>query len=72
MSNTQKQLALAKAAKKSVNTADTEEKNRALFAMADSLEAAAADILAANRQDLEAAAGKIPESMTDRLLLDGK
>ncbi|CFA98018.1 gamma-glutamyl phosphate reductase [Neisseria meningitidis] len=72
MSNTQKQLALAKAAKKSVNTADTEEKNRALFAMADSLEAAAADILAANRQDLEAAAGNIPESMTDRLLLDGK
>lgn len=72
MSNTQKQLALAKAAKKSVNTADTEEKNRALLAMADSLEAAAADILAANRQDLEAAAGNIPESMTDRLLLDEK
>ncbi len=72
MSNTQKQLALAKAAKKSANTADTEEKNRALLAMADSLEAAAANILAANRLDLEAAAGKIPESMTDRLLLDGK
>lgn len=31
MSNTQKQLALAKAAKKSANTADTEEKNRALL-----------------------------------------
>lgn len=72
MSNTQKQLALAKAAKKSVNTADTAEKNRALLAMADSLEAAAEDILAANRLDLEAAAGNIPESMTDRLLLDGK
>ena len=72
MSNTQKQLALAKAAKKSANTADTAEKNRALLAMADSLEAAAEEILAANRLDLEAAAGKIPESMTDRLLLDGK
>ncbi|QOG44327.1 glutamate-5-semialdehyde dehydrogenase [Neisseria gonorrhoeae] len=72
MSNTQKQLALAKAAKKSVNTADAEEKNRALLAMADSLEAAAEDILAANRLDLKAAAGKIPDSMTDRLLLDGK
>lgn len=72
MSNTQKQLALAKAAKKSANTADTEEKNRALLAMADSLEAAAENILAANRLDLEAAAGKIPESMTDRLLLDEK
>ncbi|HGP7443367.1 TPA: glutamate-5-semialdehyde dehydrogenase [Neisseria gonorrhoeae] len=63
---------MPKRQKKSVNTADAEEKNRALLAMADSLEAAAEDILAANRLDLKAAAGKIPDSMTDRLLLDGK
>ena len=43
--------------------------NRALFAMADALEAGADGILDANRQDLQAAKGQISEVMLDRLRL---
>ena len=59
-----------KRAKKSVNTADTAAKNRALAAMADALLAATDDILTANRADMEAAAAHLSPAMLDRLRLD--
>ena len=63
------QIRLAKQAKKSINTATSDEKNKALRAMADALVDATADILAANQLDMEAARGRISEVMLDRLLL---
>ena len=63
------QIHLAKQAKKSINTATSDEKNKALRAMANSLVDATADILAANQLDMEAARGRISEVMLDRLLL---
>ena len=63
------QIRLAKQAKKSINTATSDEKNKALRAMANSLVDATADILAANQLDMEAARGRISEVMLDRLLL---
>ncbi|MCD8146093.1 MAG: glutamate-5-semialdehyde dehydrogenase [Clostridiales bacterium] len=62
-------LQAAQAAKPAVNAADTETKNRALCAMADALEAAEGDILAANQLDLDAAKGSISPVMLDRLAL---
>lgn len=47
----------------------SEEKNRALEAMADALEAEEAKILAANAEDVEAARGKVSDVMLDRLAL---
>ena len=70
METTQEQLALAKSAKKSINTASTALKNRALEAMAGQLLKATEAILAANQIDMEAARGKISEVMLDRLFLD--
>ena len=70
MSTTQEQLALAKSAKKSINTANTALKNQALEAMASQLLKATEAILAANQIDMEAARGKISEVMLDRLFLD--
>ena len=70
METTQKQLSLAKSAKKSINTADTALKNQALEAMASQLLKATEAILAANQIDMEAARGKISEVMLDRLFLD--
>ena len=70
MSTTQEQLALAKSAKKSINTANTALKNQALEAMASQLLKATEVILAANQIDMEAARGKISEVMLDRLFLD--
>lgn len=66
---TQERLRRAKAAKKQVAAATTEEKNQALLCMADQLEAHEADILAANAQDMERAKGTIAPVMLDRLLL---
>ena len=63
------QIRLAKQAKKSINTATSDEKNKALKAMADALVEATAEILAANQLDMEAARGRISEVMLDRLLL---
>ena len=63
------QIRLAKQAKKNINTATSDEKNKALRAMADALVDATADILAANQLDMEAAQGRISEVMLDRLLL---
>lgn len=70
MTPTQTLLEQVKRAKKSVNTADTPTKNRALAAMADALAAATNDILAANRADMEAAAAHLSPAMLDRLRLD--
>lgn len=70
METTQEQLALARSAKKSINTASTALKNQALEAMASQLLKATKAILAANQIDMEAARGKISEVMLDRLFLD--
>ena len=70
MSTTQEQLALARSAKKSINTATTALKNQALEAMANQLLKATEAILAANQIDMEVARGKISEVMLDRLFLD--
>ena len=70
MGTTQEQLALAKSAKKSINTASTALKNQALEAMASQLLKATEAILVANQIDMEAARGKISEVMLDRLFLD--
>ena len=70
METTQEQFALARSAKKSINTASTALKNQALEAMASQLLKATKGILAANQIDMEAARGKISEVMLDRLFLD--
>ncbi len=70
MTPTQTLFTRVKQAKKSVNTADTAAKNRALAAMADALLAATDDILTANRADMEAAAAHLSPAMLDRLRLD--
>ena len=62
-------LEAAKAAKAEINRLTTQQKNAALNAMADALLAREAEILAANALDLEAAKGKVPDVMLDRLLL---
>ena len=62
-------LVQAKAAKPRVAALGTEEKNRGLLAMADSLEAHAGEILKANAEDLTEAQGKISDVMLDRLRL---
>ena len=64
-------LDILKAAKKcapSLAAVDTEQKNKALLAMADALEADTETILAANAQDM-AAATHLSQSMLDRLAL---
>ena len=54
-------------------TAGTEQKNRALLAMADAIEENSAEILAANAADVAAAREKgTRENLIDRLILDGK
>ena len=62
-------LEQAKAAKPRVAALGTEEKNRGLLAMADSLEAHTGEILKANAEDLTEAQGKISDVMLDRLRL---
>lgn len=59
----------ARAAKVTVSRLTTQQKNDALLAMADALEAHEAQILAANALDLDAARGKISDVMLDRLQL---
>ena len=70
METTQEQLALARSAKKSINTANTAIKYQALEALASHLLKATEAILVANQIDMEAARGKISEVMLDRLFLD--
>ena len=62
-------LKKAKAAKSAVSILTTGQKNAALEAMADALIQNEAAILAANRLDMEAAAGTVSQVMLDRLLL---
>lgn len=62
--------ALAKEASYQLGVLAAEEKNKALLAMADGLEAHCAEILAANGQDMAAAKVKgLPQAFLDRLLL---
>ena len=70
MTSTQALLEQVKRAKKTVNTADSATKNRALAAMADALLAQQDAILAANRADMTAAAAHLSPAMLDRLRLD--
>ena len=58
-----------KAAWPAVRDAGEAEKNKMLLAMADELEAETEAILSRNREDVEAARGKISEVMLDRLAL---
>ena len=69
MKTTQEILAAAKNAVPQLLTLTAEEKNSALLAMADALEQATGEILAANALDMEAARGHISEVMLDRLAL---
>ena len=69
MKTTQEILAAAKNAVPQLLTLTAEEKNSALLAMADALERATGEILAANSLDMEAARGHISEVMLDRLAL---
>lgn len=63
-------LKQAKAAKSELAKLGTEDKNKALLAMADALEENCAAILEENKKDVEAARGKISDVMIDRLSLD--
>ncbi|MBQ1203822.1 MAG: glutamate-5-semialdehyde dehydrogenase [Clostridia bacterium] len=67
---TQEILQTAKAASVALSTLTTDQKNNALLAMADALEAAAPAVLAANGLDVEAARGSISSVMVDRLALN--
>ena len=65
--------AAAKAASAEIARLSAEEKNAALLAMADALEAQCAAVLAANRADMDRErAGGMSEDMLDRLMLDEK
>ena len=56
-------------AKRQLSLLDTEKKNRALMAMADSIEDNIDYILSQNNKDMEAAKGKLSDVKLDRLLL---
>lgn len=61
----------AKAASQKLATLGTNEKNRALTAVASALVAASADIIAANKEDLEnGKKNHMPEGLLDRLMLN--
>ena len=62
-------LQAAKAAKTKVSLLSSEQKNKALHAMADALLAQTDDILAANAQDINDATSSISTVMLDRLRL---
>ena len=61
-----------RAARASLASADRAAKDALLLSMADSLLAAAPEILEANAQDMAAARGRITDVMLDRLYLDEK
>ena len=69
---TEELLRGAKAAKAAAAALSTEEKNRLLCVMADSLVRHEAQILSANERDVEAAKGHIAPAMIDRLRLTGE
>ena len=62
-------LKAAQAAKFEIGQLTTQQKNTALFAMADALLEYTDDILSANAQDMEAAKGSVSDVMLDRLQL---
>ena len=62
-------LQKAKKSAPSLAQATTAQKNNALLAMADALEAQTEEILKANVTDMEKAQGKLSQSMLDRLAL---
>ena len=62
-------LKAAKASAPSLAAVDTQQKNHALLAMADALEANSAAILSENAKDMEAAKDHLSQSMLDRLAL---
>ena len=64
-------LKAAKAAKFEIAKLTTDEKNAALYAMADALVDHEGQILAANALDMEAAKGTVSDVMLDRLRLTG-
>ncbi|NLA58364.1 MAG: glutamate-5-semialdehyde dehydrogenase [Firmicutes bacterium] len=65
------QALLAREAARRLRSASTLEKNAALLAMADALEAQSDQILAANREDVEAAKAKgVSKALIDRLTLN--
>lgn len=70
MMTTTELLARANGAKRAMALADTQVKNRALRQMAEELEGAQGEILAANALDLEGARGTISQVMMDRLALN--
>ena len=69
MMTTQEILEAARSAKTQIAQAGSEQKNAALRAMADYLEAESGAILTANEADLITAKGQISEVMMDRLRL---
>lgn len=69
MRSTEEILREAASARRTAAMLTTEEKNGALYAMADALVSDAGKILEANRGDLERAKGHIPDVMLDRLAL---
>jgi glutamate-5-semialdehyde dehydrogenase len=72
MTDMQEIFIRAKKAAKGATALTAEEKNAALYAMADALEENAENILQANALDLQNAQGKLPTVMLDRLRLDEK
>lgn len=70
MITTSEILKNAKSVKSVIAALTTEDKNRAIMTMADCLIAAEAEILAANKLDLDAAKGTISDVMLDRLALN--
>lgn len=72
MTDMQEIFIRAKNAAKTATALTAEEKNAALYAMADALEENAESILQANAIDLQNAQGKLPTVMLDRLRLDEK
>lgn len=72
MTDMQEIFIRAKNAAKGATALTAEEKNAALYAMADALEENAESILQANALDLQNAQGKLPTVMLDRLRLDEK
>lgn len=65
-------LARAASVRGRLSLLTNEEKNAALLSMANCLEEDAEKIIAANREDISAARGKISDVMIDRLFLDEK
>ena len=69
LENTKDILSAAKKASADILSLTTEQKNKALEAMANALKTNEAEILSDNKKDVEAARGSVSEVMIDRLSL---